>query len=94
MMTSNDVDTPVILTGEDTGAEVAPNAWTLAALRGDMLACCNPQNSAHRPMNVPVSFGVNRRWLGWPGMASCFPASSGTQKLWMTLSDVSRMSTG
>ena len=59
-----------------------------------MCACCRPQNSAHSPEVRADRVGGEARWLGWPGIVSIFPASWGTQKLWITLSEVRRRSTG
>ena len=40
--------------------------------------------------NVPVRVGVTTSELTWPGTASCFCESCGTQNEWMTSFDVIR----
>ncbi len=49
-----------------------------------MTACWIPQNSAHWPSHVPVRFGLKRRTLVRPAIASSLPVSAGTHQLWLT----------
>ena len=53
-----------------------------------MSAWPSPQSSVQITGNVPVSTGVMTSRLCWPGTASCFCASCGTQKEWMTSFEV------
>src|SRR5579884_987908 len=50
----------------------------------------SPQSSVQMTGNVPVWIGVTTIVLNWPGTASCFCDSTGTQKEWMTSFDVMR----
>ena len=44
-------------------------------------------------MLEPALRAVSVRWFVWPGTMSTLPSSAGSQKLWMTSSDVSVTST-
>src|SRR5215469_10681406 len=53
-----------------------------------MCACCVPQNSAHSPRYHPALVALSHMVLSCPGITSVLPPSCGTQKLWMTLSEI------
>jgi cytochrome c oxidase subunit II len=81
--------------GLDSSASHAwKSGWLSAITLNRMLAWDSPQNSAHCPSYVPGRSAWIFRWLVLPGSRSCFPASLGTQKLWMTSFDVIATNTG
>ena len=55
-----------------------------------MTAWPRPQSSVQITGKVPVRFGVITSSFTWPGTASCFCASCGTQKEWITSFEVIR----
>src|SRR5271169_4647619 len=57
--------------------------WTITRKR--MLAWLSPQYWEHWPRKMPGVSARSVMWFVWPGTTSVFPASSGTQKEWMTL---------
>src|SRR5271169_6006881 len=62
--------------------------------RSSILACCTPQYCAHWPTYTPVSCGSIHMLLTRLGMRSVFPASCGTQKLWLVSADISVICVG